>query len=310
MRIWLLDKSKNTSTYENRRFCEEANKIGIDFSFVAVDDFDLIVASDTHYDTPYDGQPGNGVDCLIPRLGSGATYFALSALRHLEQGGIFTLNSSRSIEVGRDKLATIQCLAGNNIPIPKTMLAKFPFNVGIVDAEFAYPVIVKLVSGSRGRGIFLCENRGQMEDLGELIEISSGSTVNVIIQEFVSSSRGKDIRVIVVGGRAIGAMLRIAREGMYKANFSRGGSVQNYELNPAMEWLAVESSKTIGLDIAGVDLLFDGDNYKVCEVNCAPGFEGFEHATGINVPMEIYQYIQVRLEGILSKEKNIEQKIY
>ena len=53
MRIWLLDKSKNTSIYENRRFCEEADKIGIDFSFVAVDDFDLIVASDTHYDTPY-----------------------------------------------------------------------------------------------------------------------------------------------------------------------------------------------------------------------------------------------------------------
>jgi RimK family alpha-L-glutamate ligase len=303
MKIWLLDKSKNIDSYENRRFSEEAVKLGIDFSFVAVDDFDLIVASDTHYGTPYDERPGKEIDCLISRLGSGATYFALSALRHLEQGGIFTLNPSRSVEVGRDKLATIQCLAGNNIPIPKTMLAKFPFNVGVVDAEFDYPVIVKLVSGSRGRGIVLCENRGQMEDLGELLEISTGASFNVIIQEFVSSSRGKDIRVIVVGSRAIGGMLRIAGEGMYKANYSRGGTVSKFELNPTVEWLAVESAKTIGLDIAGVDLLFDGDNYRVCEVNCAPGFEGFEIATGINVPMEIYQYIQVRLEGILSKTK-------
>lgn len=303
MKIWLLDKNKNFTSYENRRFNEEAIKNSFDYSFIAVDDFDLIVASDAHYDIPYDGTPGNGVDCLISRLGSGATYFALSALRHLEQGGIFTLNPSRSVEVGRDKLATIQCLAGNNLPIPKTMLAKFPFNVGIVDAVFNYPVIVKLVSGSKGRGIILCDNRGQMEDVGELLEISTGSTVNVIIQEFISSRSGKDIRVIVVGGRAIGGMLRTAPEGNYKTNYSRGGTVSNFELNPAIEWLAVESARAIGLDIAGVDLLFDGDNYKVCEVNCAPGFEGFELATGINVPMEIYRYIQVRLEGIPSKEK-------
>jgi len=103
VKIWLLDNSKNIDSYENRRFYEEANKIGIDFSFVAIDEFDLIIASDMQYDSPYTGQPGNVVDCLIPRLGSGATYFALSTLRHLEQGGAFSLNSSRSIEVGRDK---------------------------------------------------------------------------------------------------------------------------------------------------------------------------------------------------------------
>ncbi|UCD43707.1 MAG: hypothetical protein JSV69_10870 [Chloroflexota bacterium] len=92
----------------------------MDYSFLATEDFDLIVPSDTSHDRPYEGHTSNNVDCLIPRLGSGATYFSLSALRYLEQGGIFTLNPSRSIEVGRDKLATIQCLAGNNIPIPKT----------------------------------------------------------------------------------------------------------------------------------------------------------------------------------------------
>ena len=86
-------------------------------------------------------------------------------------------------------------MSGWEYPIPKTMLAKFPFNVEVVDQEFTYPVIVKLVSGSRGRRIFIYENRGQMEDLGEMIEISSDSSVKVIIQEFISSSRGKDIRL-------------------------------------------------------------------------------------------------------------------
>lgn len=120
MKIRLLDKDKNIESYENRRFREEALDAGIDYSFLATEDFDLIVPSDTSHDRPYEGHTRNNVDCLIPRLGSGATYFSLSALRYLEQGGIFTLNPSRSIEVGRDKLATIQCLAGNIIPIPKT----------------------------------------------------------------------------------------------------------------------------------------------------------------------------------------------
>lgn len=91
----------------------------------------------------------------------------------------------------------------------------------------------------------------------------------------------------------------MAERGKIKANFSAGGRVAPFNLNPAVEWLAVESAKIVGLNIAGVDLLFDGDNYKVCEVNSSPGFEGFEKATNLNVPQEIYHYIQVRLDGSL-----------
>jgi len=160
-------------------------------------------------------------------------------------------------------------------------------------------LIVKTVSGSYGKGVFLCENRDQLEDLADLIEVSKDQRVNVIIQEFVLFSNGKDVRVFVVGRRHIGAMVRIAREGKLKANFSAGGTVASFDLNPAVERLAVESAKLVGLDIAGIDILFDGDSYKVCEVNSSPGFEGFEKATGLNVPQEIYHYIQVRLGGSL-----------
>jgi glutathione synthase/RimK-type ligase-like ATP-grasp enzyme len=57
------------------------------------------------------------------------------------------------------------------------------------------------------------------------------------------------------------------------------------------------------LDIPGVDLLFDGDNYQLCEVNYVPGFESFETAIGIKVPLEIYHYVQVQLDGVQSKTK-------
>jgi len=299
MKIWLIDKNKNFESHENTRFRDEAEKMGIELRMVAPEKFDIVIAGGEEGRILYEGNCEDQVKCSVTRLGSGTTYFALATLRHLENLGILVLNSSDSIEIGRDKLATMQVLATNRIPIPKTMLAKFPLDIDLLEQEFSYPVIIKPVSGSKGRGIFLCENKIQMTDLIELIEVSIDPKVNVIIQEFISTSRGKDIRVIVVGGRAIGAMLRSAKEGKFKANYSAGGSVAPYELNEAVEWLAVESVRVIGLDIAGVDILFDGDSYKVCEVNCAPGFKGFEEATEINVPQEIFQYIHLRLKGIL-----------
>jgi len=237
-------------------------------------------------------------DILIPRMGANTSYFSLAIIRHMERLGVFMMNSSQSIETAKDKLAAMQVLAANNLPIPKTMLAKFPVNIEVVDKEFSYPLIVKTVSGVAGKGVFLCENRSQFEDLIHLMEISRDSKVNVIIQEFISSSRGKDIRVFVVGGRPIAAMLRIAKDGKFKANYSAGGDVAPFELNPEVEWLAVESARLVNLEIAGVDILFDGNYYKVCEVNSSPGFHGLEKATGLNIPGEIFNYPRIRIGNL------------
>ncbi len=212
--------------------------------------FDIVIEEGERERILYEGNNEDRINCLITRLGSGTTYFDLATLRHLENLGLHVLNSSESIEVGKDKLATMQVLAANKIPIPKTMLAKFPLDIDLLEQEFSYPLIIKPVSGSKGRGLFLCENKIQMADLIELIEISIDPKVNVIIQDFISSSLGKDIRVIVVGGRAIGAILRTAKRGKFKANYSAGGSVAPYDLNEAIEWLAVESARVIGLDLA------------------------------------------------------------
>jgi RimK family alpha-L-glutamate ligase len=232
-------------------------------------------------------------------MGAGTTYFALAIIRHLERLGALVLNGSQSIEASKDKLATLQILSANSIPIPKTMLAKFPLNIDYVEKEFTYPLVLKTVSGSEGKGVVLCERKSHLEDIASFMEESRDPRVNVILQEFVASSKGKDIRVIVVGGRPIGAMLRTATTGKFKANVAAGGSVEPFQTTPEVEWLAVESARLLGLEIAGVDILFDGDSYKVCEVNSSPGFEGFEKATGVNVPQEVYNYIRVRLEGAL-----------
>ena len=297
MKVWILTKRENFECHENLRFKEVAEQMSIELTFVSPEEFELIVTKEGRKSILRNNKTVELPDCLIPRMGCGSTYFALAIIRQFEHLGVLVLNKSKGIEISKDKLETMQRLVTNNIPIPKSMLAKFPLDMTVVDKEFTYPLILKPVSGSYGKGIFLCENIDQLTDLAEMMEFFKDPNVNVIIQEFVSGSRGKDVRVLVVGGRPIGAMLRTAAEGKFKANYTTGGQIELFELNQAIEQLSVECAKLLELEIAGVDILFDGDHYRICEVNSSPGFNGFEKATGINIPKEIFNYARLCLSG-------------
>ncbi|MDD3628414.1 MAG: RimK family alpha-L-glutamate ligase [Actinomycetota bacterium] len=292
-KIWILgEKSKKTdfNFYTDSKINQIADEMNIELKLISPGKIDLIVSKEDIKNIMYDGNAIEVPDCVITRIGT-ITYYSLAIIRQLEKLGVFVLNSSHSIEIAKDKLFTLQLLSANNIPVPKTMLVKFPFNIALIEREFSYPVIVKTITGSGGKGVFLAENRNRLISLINRFASQEESKNNLILQEFISASRGKDIRVIVIGGRAIGAIMRRASDGNFKANYSAGGLVDPYIINPTVEWLAVESSKIIGLDIAGVDILFDKENYKVCEVNSYPGFAGFEKVTDINVSREIFKYI-------------------
>lgn len=296
MRIWLfVHKNKFSESFENQRFAEEAKKSKVDLSFVFSEDFDLVINQTGRRSIIYQGKPFNLPDCVIPRVGSGANYFDLAILRRLERLGVPIFNTALAVETAKDKLATTQTLAVNKVPIPKTMAAKFPLNFDLIKKEFKYPLIFKTVSGSFGRGVFLAKNKSELCDLSTIIEDSKKEQVNLILQEFVGA--GKDLRVFVVGGKALGAMMRVARKGGYKTNRLVGGSFKPFKLNRELEWLAAESAKLIGLEIAGVDILLDKKGYKICEVNSSPNFRRFEEASKVNVPIEIFSYAKVRLEG-------------
>ncbi len=294
MKVWILTKNGWGNSPANLRLKDTASHMGFSCYVVHPEDFDIIVTKEGKSSIFYQGKNIMLPDCLLPRMGSATTYFAHAVIRHLEHLGVLVLNSSDSIALSKDKLSALQILKLNNIPIPKTQLAKFPINMGVVRKEFSFPIVLKTVSGSFGKGVFLCESRSKLKDTMDLIEISKDSKTNIILQEFVKSSKGRDIRVIVIGGKAYGAMLRTAKKGRFKANYSQGGKVEFFQITPDIEWLALESARILNLDIAGVDILFDGDKYLVCEVNSAPGFQGFEKATKIDIPKIIFEYIAFR----------------
>ena len=293
MKLWMLGNRLTTEMYERERFVEEADKYGIDFNLVFADEIDLIVSRDDRKSIHFRNDIVPLPDVLLARTGSGTGYFNLSVLRQFERLNVPTLPNSASIEASKDKMYANQILAQAGLPIPKTMLTRFPCKAELVEKVVGFPCVLKVVTGSHGKGVYLCENAKQFEDLSELVSSFDFKT-SMIVQEYISYSEGRDLRVIVIGGRVVGAMLRRSTDGSFKANISRGGEASPFEVDDQMELLAIQTAKVLDLDIAGVDLLFATDGYKICEANSSPGFKGFEKALGINIPQKVFDYAKMR----------------
>jgi len=280
--------------YSLLRLLEAGKNKNIDLEVVTPNQFELIVTRDDKKSILIDDQQTQIPDFIIPRMGSETTYYALAVIRQLEHLGVYVCNDSKAIESVKDKLQMHQLLAHSKLPTPKTMLAKFPIAPSIVHREIGFPLIIKNVTGTQGSGIYLCETEEHFIDVMELV-YSNNAMANIIIQEFVQSSRGKDLRVFVLGGRVIGCMHRSSSTTSFKANFSRGGKVEPFELTPEIEWLATETAKLVNLDVAGVDLLFADNSYKICEANSSPGFNGLEQVVGKHIAEDILDYVQLRM---------------
>ena len=173
-------------------------------------------------------------------------------------------------------------------------MVRHPINVDFVENNIGFPIIVKTLSGSFGAGVFLAENKRQFQDLIKLAEITSKS-YNIIVQEFIKDSWGRDIRVFVLNNKVVGCMMRQATDDDFRANITRGGEGIPYQITEEIEWLGGESARLLHLDIAGVDLLFDNGSYRICEVNSSPGFEGIDKYTNTNIAEQIVNYVKHKI---------------
>lgn len=279
--------------YGTQRLLEVAEKRNLDFQLISPRQFELIVTRDDKKSILIDDKPVELPDVVIPRMGSDTSYYALAVLRQLEHLGVYVCNNARAVETVKDKLHSHQVLAHSSLPTPKTMLAKFPIELSVIRREIGFPLVIKNITGTHGKGIYLCDSEEKFTDVMEFI-YSQNANANIIIQEFMEASRGKDLRVFVLGGRVIGCMLRSSKTS-FKANFSKGGDVHKFDLTPEIEWLATETARLLNLDIAGIDLLFDKKGYKVCEANSAPGFQGLEKIVGKRIAEDIMDYIQLKV---------------
>ncbi len=241
----------------------------------------------------YRDRPLSSYDAVIPRIGASVSAYGTSVVCQLEQMGVFSLNSAQAIGTSRDKLRAFQILSAHDIGFPPTAFVKDRESAAsAIDQVGGPPVIIKLIEGSQGAGVILADSRKAAEAMLETLLIARQS---VIVQKFVSESRGRDLRALVVGGRVVAAMRRRAAPDEYRSNVHRGGRTEKARLEPELERLALRAAQILGLRVAGVDLIESDEGPLVLEVNSSPGLEGIESATGVDVASAIVEHMEAEL---------------
>jgi RimK family alpha-L-glutamate ligase len=294
MSIIIITK-QNESDYETARLLESFTNKNIPTRVCHPDDFDIIVDRDIRKGIKYKGEDIELPQLVLVRLGAGILPFQLAVLRHFEQAGVIVVNSGESIATAKDKMRTSQLLSRAGIPIPNTMMVRFPIQEKLITDNIGYPCVIKVVTGSYGAGVYLCEKKRDYKKIVEFVE-SLGSKKTLLVQEYLGDQPGEDLRVLVIGGKVLGAMKRSAPDGDFRANITNGGTGENFPVTEEIDYIARETASALGLTIAGVDLLFDKRGFRVCEANSNPGFSGFEKYCGIDVADAITEYIKYKVQ--------------
>lgn len=238
----------------------------------------------------YKGEPLEGFDAIIPRIGASKTFYGTAVVRQFEMMGVFTPNPSQAISRSRDKLHCLQLLARDGIGLPVTGFAHSTKDIdGLINTVGGAPLVIKLLEGTQGIGVVLTET---YQAAKSVIEAFRGLDANILVQEFIKEADGADLRCFVVGDKVIASMKRQGAEGEFRSNLHRGGKAEKIKLTPEERSTAVHSAKAMGLRVAGVDLLRSNHGPVVMEVNSSPGLEGIEAATGVNVSGKIVEFLE------------------
>ncbi len=281
--------SRQPRSYSTRRLVAAASDRGHEVDILDT----LHLAIDLAGGEPemlYRGRPLDDYDAVIPRIGASITFYGTAVVRQLEQMDIYTPVTATGIANSRDKLRATQLLNRNSIPIPETMFVKDSRDIAqAIERVGGAPVVIKLLEGTQGIGVILAPDVTVAESVIETLTVTQQ---NVLIQRFVSESRGRDIRAFVVGDRVVAAMRRISKGDEFRSNVHRGGRTEPVELDDRTSRLAVKAARTMDLHLAGVDMLESDDGPLVMEVNSSPGLEGIEGATDLDLAGAVIEYIE------------------
>jgi ribosomal protein S6--L-glutamate ligase len=240
-------------------------------------------------DLQYRGKPLSHYDAVLPRIGASITFFGMAVVRQFEQMDVYTPTTAAGIANSRDKLRSIQILSRHDVGIPSTTFVRDRADVlPAVERVGGAPVVIKLLEGTQGIGVILAPNNKVAE---AVIETLQSTKQNVLIQRFVSESKGTDVRALVVGDRVIAAMRRSAVGDEFRSNVHRGGTTEVVELDEDYQRVAVQAAQIMGLKVAGVDMLEGKDGPLVMEVNSSPGLQGIETATDLDIAGAIIDYV-------------------
>lgn len=300
MRIAIL--SNGPGNYSTKRLKEEAIKRGHDVTIVKYRDCYASIEQNNPT-VSYKGEDLSKFDAIIPRIASNMTRYGTAIVRQLEMQGVYTVSSSLAINRSRDKLRSLQLLAKSGVGIPKTIVSRNSADIDdLLDKLGGMPVIIKLARGTHGNGVVLAETKKAAKSVLQAFYLTNEDGTNILLQEFVKESAGTDIRAFVVGGRVIASMMRQSLDDDFRSNLHKGGEGTIIKLTEEERKMAIKAAKSMGLNVAGVDMMRSARGPLILEVNASPGF-GIEHVTGRDVATPIIEYVEMNAKRRTKKDK-------
>lgn len=299
MKVAIL--STKPKLYSTTRLIEAAEKRGHEVHVVNTLRCYMNIASNKSA-IHYRGRELMYYDAVIPRIGASITFYGAAVVRQFEMMNVYSVNGSTGIVNARDKLRAMQFLSQRGIGLPITGFAHAPDDIGdLIKMVGGAPLVIKLVEGTQGIGVVLAETEPAAESV---IEAFLGIKANILVQEYIKEANGADLRCFVVGNKVVAAMLRQAKPGGFRSNLHRGGQATEVKLTPLERDTAILAAQTVGLQVAGVDMLRSDRGPLIMEVNSSPGLEGIESATNKDVATMIIKFIETNVKQRLKEKKD------
>ena len=289
MKIIVL--ASNPKLYSNQRLMEAGKKRGHTMLFVNIRECYMNISFE-HPTLHIRGKkPLENIDAVIPRIKPSVTFYGMSVLRQFDMMGVYCLNRSTAIAKSRDKLRSLQLLSRDRIPMPKTGFADSPLDTkDLIKLVGGAPLIIKLLEGTQGKGVVLADTNKAAESV---INAFKSLKANILVQEFIKEANGKDIRCFVVGNKVVATMQRQAEEGEFRSNLHCGGKASPIKITAEERQIALKAAKSMGLRVAGVDIIRSHEGPKVLEINSSPGLEGIEACSKIDIADLMIQHIEL-----------------
>ena len=275
--------SRKAGIYTTRRLAEAARLRGAKVRIL--DPLRVELVLDAAPGVSYQRKKLKRTDVVIPRIAPSVQAYGLAVVNHFTMMGIPTLNDANGIAASRNKMRALQLLSASGVPVPPTVMASNASDLrALVELVGGVPVLIKLITPSEKSGVMVCETLQSMEAALEAV-LSIGH--NLLVQRYVRRKRERDLRALVVGGRVVAWVERRARPGRLLHTLAGGASLKAVRVPAALDKLAVEAARVVGLEVAAVDLLEANTGPMVFDVNSSPGLKGLEAATGKDLALPI-----------------------
>jgi len=304
MKLCILGPDPSEKTFEEDALIEEGKKVFESVSYVPIPEVNIVHERGGKTKVLYKNQNLLSFDCVLPRvefkppnLSMAYVNFGYAICKVLE-GNVYLPVSPEGILLAHNKFLSLLALQDSNHPVPETYLSLNRKNLeGVLD-KLSYPVVIKLLYGAYGKGVMFAESRSSAVSVMDTVERMKEP---ILLEEYIKGGE-VDMRLVIVGDQCVAAIKRMASSGERRANIGLGGSGEKFEPKPEIQELAVDAAKSLGLNLAGIDIIRE-KKPKVIEVNGCMSFEGATKATGVNVAREVVEWMRLDAEKWYAKKR-------